>query len=128
MKATNVLDVVAVEQIGSWGAQFKMSDWEEEYEGKDAAAQKPLNSPVTESKLARYNCQGENACMGVRKGGRFGAPWKGGEGRPFAPTPRRRTLGEERSDSSPVVITVESALIGRLVGGFVKAMISILHC
>uniref|UniRef100_A0A3Q3WKY4 RNA helicase n=1 Tax=Mola mola TaxID=94237 RepID=A0A3Q3WKY4_MOLML len=93
-----------------------MSDWEEEYEGKGAAVQKPINSPETESKLPRYNCQWENIYLGVRKGSRFGAPWDGGEGRSFARGTGRRTFGDEKSDSSPVVITVENASIGRLIG------------
>lgn len=115
-----------------------MSDWEDEYNEDGVAIQKPApKSAPTEWKLPCEDRPRENGNFGVRSGARFGAPreWRadrsgegsesrgprgGGEGRPFPrSTGPRRTFGDEKLDSSPpVTVTVESASIGRVIGGF----------
>lgn len=114
-----------------------MSDWEDEYEDGVALVQKPApKSAPTEWKLQCHDRQRES----VRNGSRFGAPREeradrsgggseyrsrrgGGEGRPLPRGPGRRTAGDEKSDfSPPVIVTVENASVGRVIGGFLKQL------
>ncbi|XP_072247656.1 probable ATP-dependent RNA helicase DDX43 [Leuresthes tenuis] len=105
-----------------------MSDWEE-YE--DGAATK--KSAPTEWKLTVDDCQKGNAYFGVRKGASFGArredrtnhsrevlEFRSRREERYTsggPPGERRTFVDAKSDSStPVIITVENASVGRVIG------------
>ena len=124
---------------GRWGAKFKMSDWEDEYDGDGVAIQKSVTKPApTEWKLPSSDSQRESVSFGVRNGPRFGGLRQergdrsgggseyrsrrgGGEGRQPPRSTERRTFSDEKSDfSPPVTFTVENASIGRVIGRFLK--------
>uniref|UniRef100_A0A665TL19 RNA helicase n=1 Tax=Echeneis naucrates TaxID=173247 RepID=A0A665TL19_ECHNA len=114
-----------------------MSDWEEEYDGDGAAICKPApKSPPLESKLPRNDLQPDNLYFGVRGSwsgerrvaqsgpsrGHSRGPKGGGQGRASSPDsdrrgPGRRPFGGGQAGSSlPVTVTVENALVGRVIG------------
>ncbi|XP_044070887.1 probable ATP-dependent RNA helicase DDX43 [Siniperca chuatsi] len=109
-----------------------MSDWEEYNEGCVAIQKPATKSPPTEWKLPCNDRQRENVFFGVRNGARFGGSreWRAdrsgerseyksrrGEGRPLPRSTRQRSFGDEKSDSSPpVIVTVENASVGRVIG------------
>ncbi|TKS85872.1 putative ATP-dependent RNA helicase DDX43 [Collichthys lucidus] len=104
-----------------------MSDWEEEYDENGVAIDIPAPKPTAPTNYDEYRSR-ENVCFGVRRGARFGAPREGREGSEFKhrrgggddesyQSTRRTNFGEERSNcSQPVIVTVENALVGRIIG------------
>uniref|UniRef100_A0A665TL31 RNA helicase n=1 Tax=Echeneis naucrates TaxID=173247 RepID=A0A665TL31_ECHNA len=122
-----------------------MSDWEEEYDGDGAAICKPApKSPPLESKLPRNDLQPDNLYFGVRGSwsgerrvaqsgpsrGHSRGPKGGGQGRASSPDsdrrgPGRRPFGGGQAGSSlPVTVTVENALVGRVIGEFLEVQFS----
>lgn len=133
---TILIDSVSVD-AGKLGAEFKMSDWEEEYDKDGVAIEKPpFKSAQSEYKLPVDDRQRENAFFGARNASRYGASRDGrtgrsyegtannsrgggGEGRAFTRRTGMRTFGGENSGSSPpLTITVENCSIGRIIGRF----------
>uniref|UniRef100_A0A3Q0RYL7 RNA helicase n=1 Tax=Amphilophus citrinellus TaxID=61819 RepID=A0A3Q0RYL7_AMPCI len=95
-----------------------MSDWEDEYDQDGVAINKPAPKLQTGWKLPDNDRQKKNVgkanCSGAgpqvrswRSGGDFGGPG------------RQRTYVNEKLDSAPpLIITVESASVGRIIGIF----------
>uniref|UniRef100_A0AAQ5X4N7 RNA helicase n=1 Tax=Amphiprion ocellaris TaxID=80972 RepID=A0AAQ5X4N7_AMPOC len=103
-----------------------MSDWEDEYDEDGVVIQKPVaKSAPIERKVSFNDRQGQNVHFGVRSCGRFGAFSEGrandsGEGsqsKRWRNGGQRQTFDNFKLDSSrPVTFTVDSAVIGRIIG------------
>lgn len=107
-----------------------MSDWEDEYNADGVAIQKPVTiSARTECKQPWDDRRKESVSFGVRNGTKFGVSREGradrscggfDEGRPRSTdhrSPGGRTFRDEKSDSSPpVIISVDTSLVGRIIG------------
>ncbi|XP_019118297.2 putative ATP-dependent RNA helicase DDX43 [Larimichthys crocea] len=104
-----------------------MSDWEEEYDENGVAIDIPAPKPSAPTNYDEDRSR-ENVFFGVRRGARFAAPRESREGSEFKPrrgggggesyrSTRRTNFGEERSNcSQPVIVTVENASVGRIIG------------
>ncbi|TMS04246.1 putative ATP-dependent RNA helicase DDX43 [Larimichthys crocea] len=104
-----------------------MSDWEEEYDENGVAIDIPAPKPSAPTNYDEDRSR-ENVFFGVRRGARFAAPRESREGSEFKHrrgggggesyrSTRRTNFGEERSNcSQPVIVTVENASVGRIIG------------
>ncbi|KAE8281049.1 putative ATP-dependent RNA helicase DDX43 [Larimichthys crocea] len=104
-----------------------MSDWEEEYDENGVAIDIPAPKSSAPTNYVEDRSR-ENVFFGVRRGARFAAPRESREGSEFKHrrgggggesyrSTRRTNFGEERSNSSqPVIVTVENASVGRIIG------------
>uniref|UniRef100_A0A3Q3KJH0 RNA helicase n=1 Tax=Monopterus albus TaxID=43700 RepID=A0A3Q3KJH0_MONAL len=116
-----------------------MSDWEDEYNEDGVAFQKPAtNSAQTWCELSCGDRKRDNVVFGVRdrcgpsgEGRADGTSGKGFDSRGWTSgrearsrgAPGGRPFGDDKSASSrPVTITVENALVGRIIGNFFKGI------
>ncbi|XP_030603346.1 putative ATP-dependent RNA helicase DDX43 isoform X2 [Archocentrus centrarchus] len=108
-----------------------MSDWEDEYDQDGVAVNKPAPKLQTGWKLADNDRQKKNVVFGVKNGTKFGATREGKancsgagpqvrswrSGGDFGGPGRQRTSVNEKLDSAPpLIIMVESASVGRIIG------------
>lgn len=102
-----------------------MSDWEDDYDKHGVALKKkPSPNPATVHYNSPENVgqRGGNVSFGGRRSSR--EPRGGGGGGAFRSQRGPRDGGEKRSEmenfdsSKPIVITVENASVGRVIGMF----------
>lgn len=115
-----------------------MSDWEEEYDENGVAIDIPAPKSSAPTNYDEDRSR-ENVFFGVRRGARFAAPRESREGSEFKPrrgggggesyrSTRRTNFGEERSNcSQPVIVTVENASVGRIIGEFVSKTVIFIY-